>query len=211
MRRGDNVENSERTSQSDETVRGDLSPTDPAQEKQERPKAERRKTRADGKRELTEDDAPEVLGFAFPTWKKWWIITVCSASSTYTIDIHAYTSQVIFIVQVSMNFNASIYGNSVSGMTEEFHISEQAARVGQAVFLVAYAFGCELWAPWSEEYGRWIVLQLSLGLVNIWQLPVALAPNFGAVVVGRFLGGISSAGGSVTLGMVADMVCCVTN
>jgi MFS family permease len=108
-----------------------------------------------------------------------------------------------------MNFNASIYGNSVDGMTEEFHISAQAARVGQAVFLIAYAFGCELWAPWSEEYGRWIVLQLSLGLVNIWQLPVALAPNFGAVVVGRFLGGISSAGGSVTLGMVADMVCCM--
>ena len=48
-------------------------------------------------------------------------------------------------------------------------------------------------------------MQLSLGLVNLWQLPVALAPNYGAVVVGRFLGGISSAGGSVTLGMVADM------
>jgi len=105
-----------------------------------------------------------------------------------------------------MNFNASIYGNSVSGMTKEFHISEQAARVGQCVFLITYAFGCELWAPWSEEYGRWIVLQLSLGLVNLWQLPAALAPNFGAMVVARFLGGLSSAGGSVTLGMVADMV-----
>lgn len=104
-----------------------------------------------------------------------------------------------------MNFNASVYGNAVAGMTEEFGISAQAARVGQAVFLIAYAFGCELWAPWSEEYGRWIVLQLSLGLVNIWQLPCALAPNLGSMIVGRFLGGISSAGGSVTLGMVADM------
>ena len=105
-----------------------------------------------------------------------------------------------------MNLNASLYGNAVTGLTEEFGISKQAARVGQAVFLISYAFGCELWAPWSEEFGRWPIMQLSLGLVNLWQLPVALAPNYGAVVVGRFLGGISSAGGSVTLGMVADMV-----
>ena len=105
-----------------------------------------------------------------------------------------------------MNLNASLYGNAVTGLTKEFHISSQAARVGQAVFLISYAFGCELWAPWSEEFGRWPIMQLSLGFVNLWQLPVALAPNYGAVVVGRFLGGISSAGGSVTLGMIADMV-----
>lgn len=73
------------------------------------------------------------------------------------------------------------------------------------IFLVAYAFGCELWAPWSEEFGRWPIMQLSLFLVNIWQLPCALAPNFGTIIVGRFLGGFSSAGGSVTLGMTADM------
>lgn len=53
--------------------------------------------------------------------------------------------------------------------------------------------------------GRWPILQLSLFLVNIWQLPVALAPNFASIMVGRALGGLSSAGGSVTLGMIADM------
>ena len=42
-------------------------------------------------------------------------------------------------------------------------------------------------------------------LVNIFQLPVALAPNFASVMVGRALGGLSSAGGSVTLGMIADL------
>ncbi|QIW96715.1 hypothetical protein AMS68_002233 [Peltaster fructicola] len=87
----------------------------------------------------------------------------------------------------------------------EFNVSEQAARCGAMIFLVLYAFGCELWAPWSEEFGRWPIIQLSLFLVNIWQLPVALAPNFATVMVGRALGGLSSAGGSVTLGMIADM------
>lgn len=65
--------------------------------------------------------------------------------------------------------------------------------------------GCELWAPWSEELGRKPILQLSLFFVNLWQLPVALAKNFATIMVGRLLGGLSSAGGSVTLGMIADM------
>ena len=75
-------------------------------------------------------------------------------------------------------------------------------RIGQMVFLVAYAFGCELWAPWSEELGRKWVLQGSLFLVNVWQIGCALAPNFTSVIIFRGLGGLSSAGGSVTLGMV---------
>ncbi|KAI3005124.1 hypothetical protein CBS147346_4452 [Aspergillus niger] len=139
------------------------------------------------KRELTEDDCYEKLGFCFPWHKKWTILTV------------------IFVVQMSMNFNSSTYSNAVPQLSEHFHISEQAARVGQMIFLVAYAFGCELWAPWSEEYGRWPIMQLSLLFVNIWQIPCALAPNFATMVVCRGLGGISSAGGSVTLGMTADM------
>ncbi len=111
----------------------------------------------------------------------------------------------IFAVQVSMNFNTSVYPNAVTGVAEKYGVSEPAARVGQMIFLVAYAFGCEFWAPWSEEIGRWPVLQISLFLVNIWQVLAALAPNYGSLIVARFLGGLFTAGGSVTLGMVADM------
>lgn len=145
------------------------------------------KVHEDGKRELTENDCYDKLGFSFPWYKKWTILTV------------------IFTVQMSMNFNTSVYPNAVVPLSEHFQISEQAARVGQMIFLVTYAFGCELWAPWSEEFGRWPIMQLSLFLVNIWQIPCALAPNFGTIIVCRALGGLSSAGGSVTLGMTADM------
>ncbi|CAM1508619.1 Fc.00g054670.m01.CDS01 [Cosmosporella sp. VM-42] len=139
------------------------------------------------KYEITEDDCYDELGYTFPKWKKWYILTV------------------IFWVQVSMNFNTSLYSNAIPGIAEEFSVSEQAARCGAMIFLVLYAFGCELWAPWSEEFGRWPIMQASLFLVNVFQLPVALAPNFASVMVGRALGGLSSAGGSVTLGMIADM------
>lgn len=90
-------------------------------------------------------------------------------------------------------------------MSEQFGITDAMARYGQMAFLVCYAFGCELWAPFSEDLGRKWVLQGSLFLVNVFQLPCALAPNSNYIIAGRVLGGLSSAGGSVTLGMVADM------
>ncbi|KAJ5758916.1 hypothetical protein N7520_006072 [Penicillium odoratum] len=137
--------------------------------------------------ELKEWQCYDKLGYSYPWYKKWSIISV------------------IFLVQLSMNWNASFYASSITLYSKHFKISEQAARVGQMDFLIAYAFGCEFWAPFSEEFGRWPIMQTSLLLVNIWQIPCALAPNFGTIVVCRLLGGLSSAGGSVTLGMVADM------
>lgn len=141
----------------------------------------------DGRRELREKECYDKLGFSFPWRKKWMIITI------------------VFAVQVSMNFNTSVYPSAIPLISKNFGVSQQKARVSQLMFLVAYAFGCELWAPWSEEYGRWPIMQLSLFFVNIWQILGGLAPNFGSIIVARFLGGISSAGGSVTLGMTADM------
>ncbi|ROW00334.1 hypothetical protein VMCG_07327 [Cytospora schulzeri] len=139
------------------------------------------------KRELTAAECEGELAFDFPSWKKWWILTV------------------IFIVQLSMNFNGSLFGNAQTRVQEEFGVSAQVSRLGVGLFMILYAFGCELWAPWSEEVGRKPILQASLFLVNIFQLPVAIAPNFACIVAGRVLGGLASAGGSVTLGMVADM------
>lgn len=95
----------------------------------------------DGKRIITEEECEDIIGYAWPSWKKWMLLSS------------------IFAVQMSMNFNTSVYPNVVTPLSEQFGVSEQAARVGQCVFLVAYAFGCELWAPWSEEFGRWPILQ----------------------------------------------------
>lgn len=95
----------------------------------------------DGKRIITEDECKGLLGYGWPAWKKWMLLSS------------------IFLVQVSMNFNTSVFPNAVVPISEEFGVSEPAARVGQAVYLILYAFGCELWAPWSEEFGRWTVLQ----------------------------------------------------
>ncbi|KAL1954757.1 hypothetical protein VTO42DRAFT_757 [Malbranchea cinnamomea] len=154
---------------------------------QNRGKAENTKKAKSMREEIQESDNWDKLPFSFRTWKKWRILCV------------------VFLVQVSMNYNASAYANAVDGISKEFDITHAKARLGQMIFLVAYGFGCEVWAPWSEELGRRPVMQVSLFLVNAWQILCGLATNFPSILVGRALGGLSSAGGSVTLGMIADM------
>ena len=129
------------------------------------------------KKELKAKHAPEVLYFDASTSKKWTILTV------------------IFIVQISMNYNASAYGFAVEGVAEEFKSSERKARLGQALFLIAYGFGCELFAPFSETFGRVKIMQLSMLLVNLFCLMGTFAPSLRVLLAARTLAGLSSAGG----------------
>lgn len=130
---------------------------------------EKESVRSDGKRELKEHNCYEKLAYCWPRWKKWMYLAAIAG------------------VQVSMNFNTSVFPNAVKPLSKYWNISEQHARTGQMIYLVTYSIGCELWAPWSEEFGRWPILQLSMFLINIWQIPAALAPNWGTILVARGL------------------------
>ena len=129
----------------------------------------REKVLPDGRRELTEAECYDKLAYSWPSWKKWMFLSSIAS------------------IQISMNFNTSVFPNAVLPLASAFNVSQQKARIGQMIYLVLYSFGCELWAPWSEEFGRWPILQLSLFLINIWQIPAALAPNFGTIIVARGL------------------------
>ncbi|KAJ4286257.1 hypothetical protein N0V90_013291 [Kalmusia sp. IMI 367209] len=135
--------------------------------------------------QLNEVNGYEYTAYNFSTKKKWWILTV------------------VALCQTSMNFNAAIYSNAVKPLNEHYGITR--ARDGMAAFLITYAFGCEFWAPWSEEFGRWIVMQTSLFFINVWQPLAGASTSWNMVLASRVMGGFSTAGGSVTLGMVADM------
>lgn len=75
---------------------------------------------------LTEASHPGVLGYAFPSWKKWQILAV------------------VFLVQVSMNLNASLPADAQEDMMKIWGVSKAAVASVCALFLITYAFGCEL-------------------------------------------------------------------
>lgn len=102
----------------------------------------------------------------------------------------------IFAVQMSRNFNTSAYPNVVNPPTKVFHITGQAVPIRQMTFLVFCAFGCELWAPRSEEFGRVPILQISLGLVIyckylVRSLPIFEPSSYAALLVAFSLQAVS--------------------
>lgn len=74
--------------------------------------------RADGKIILHERDVYDELGYSFSTAKKWWILFV------------------VFLIQMSMNFNSSVIANALPGVQEEFGVGPYAARNLQGLFLI---------------------------------------------------------------------------
>lgn len=80
--------------------------------------AEIGEARADGKIILHERDVYDELGYSFSTAKKWWILFV------------------VFLIQMSMNFNSSVIANALPGVEEEFGVGPYAARNLQGLFLI---------------------------------------------------------------------------
>lgn len=91
-------------------------------------------------------------------------------------------------------------------MSSELHVSTEAASLVITVYLLANAAGPLLWAPLSEFYGRqWIFHFTFLGYF-IFNFLCAFAPNFGALLVGRFITGVlASSIQSNTPGLLVDI------
>lgn len=104
-----------------------------------------------------------------------------------------------------MNMNGSLYANAQVSTANFFGVSIQTTTYGNMAFLISYAFGCELWAPWSEELGRKWLMQASMALVILFTALIPVSPSFTVVLILRILTGLATAGGSLTLGVAADM------
>lgn len=78
---------------------------------------------------LKESQAPGVLGYSY-SWQKKWL-----------------NLGLLFWIQISMNFNASVVGNAAEGLKEDFHLAPYMIRLFIMNFLITYGFGCEIWSP----------------------------------------------------------------
>lgn len=89
---------------------------------------------------------------------------------------------------------------------KEFHVSAEITTLALSLYVLGFAVGPVLLAPLSEYFGRQPVYVVSWFVLFIFQLPVALAPNIGTILVCRFIGGF--AGGAPltnTGGTVSDL------
>jgi len=116
----------------------------------------------------------------------------------------------ITIVSVFLVVNATFASSSPSGclnsISEELHVSTEAAGLVITLFLLGYCAGPLFWAPLSEFYGRrWIFYFTFVGYFAF-NFLCAFTPNFGGLLVGRFLTGtFASAALSNAPGVLVDI------
>jgi multidrug resistance protein len=72
---------------------------------------------------------------------------------------------------------------------EHFHFSEEVGVLSISLFVAGYMLGPLMWGPLSESYGRRPIFIIAFTFYTGMQVGCALAPNTGAILVFRFLGG----------------------
>lgn len=111
---------------------------------------------------------------------------------------------------VLLVMNATFASSAPSGcfesIAEWFHVSEEAAGLTITLFLLGYCAGPLVFAPMSELYGRRWIFYISFSAYLAFNFLSAFAPNFGSLLVGRFLSGtFVSAALSNGPGVLADI------
>ncbi|OTA57411.1 MFS general substrate transporter [Hypoxylon sp. EC38] len=118
-----------------------------------------------------------------------WYVTVCAV-----------------LLVVNATFASSAVSGCFGSISREFGVSEEAAGLTITLFLLGYCAGPLIFAPLSEFYGRRWIFYSTFLLYIAFNFLCAFAPNFGSLLVGRFLTGtFVSAPLSNSPGVLADL------
>ncbi|KAI1867768.1 uncharacterized protein JN550_006909 [Neoarthrinium moseri] len=124
----------------------------------------------------------------WPRWKKW------------------YLSSFVSFLNVLTTWCAGAVSSGGDDIAAEFHVSSEVTVLLLSMYVLGYAVGPVMLAPLSERYGRQPVYVASWFLLFLFQLPIALAPNIGTLIVCRFIGGFAgSAPLTNTGGTISDL------
>lgn len=117
-----------------------------------------------------------------------------------------YITLVASAVVVCVAFGSSIVTGGLGLIEEQYNVSLEVAILTCSIMVCGFAVGPLLWSPLSEIIGRRPVYIISLSLYAIFNIPCALSPNIGGLLVSRFLCGVfSSSGLSLAGGTIADI------
>lgn len=95
------------------------------------------------------------------------------------------------MLTTSVYIGSSIYSAGTESVVATFGVSKVAATLGLTLFVAGYGIGPLLWSPMSEipQVGRNPVYLATLVMFVAFQVPTALASNFGMLLAFRFLTG----------------------
>ncbi|CAN8104140.1 unnamed protein product [Discula destructiva] len=111
------------------------------------------------------------------------------------------------LMSINSTMGSSIASNEISALRSVFHFPDGPQAILPATtYLVGFVLGPLVFAPLSEQYGRRPILISTLCLYIIFSMACALAPNWAAFLIFRFLSGtFASPPLSVSGGSIADV------
>lgn len=117
-----------------------------------------------------------------------------------------YITLCVVLLVVNATFASSSPSGCLESISEWFGVSTEAASLTVTLFLLGYCAGPLVFAPLSEFYGRRAIFYITFLAYIAFNFLCAFAPNFAALLVGRFLTGtFVSAQLSNAPGVLADV------
>ncbi|KUI54426.1 hypothetical protein VP1G_01706 [Cytospora mali] len=124
----------------------------------------------------------------------------------WSIARRAYITICAVLLVVNATFASSSPSGCLESISEWFDVSTEAAGLTITLFLLGYCAGPLVFAPLSEFYGRRIIFYVTFLAYIACNFLCAFAPNFGSLLVGRFLTGTFVAAPlSNSPGVMADL------
>ncbi|KAL1963943.1 hypothetical protein VTN77DRAFT_7618 [Rasamsonia byssochlamydoides] len=117
-----------------------------------------------------------------------------------------YCTMIVAFTCFVVAFCSSVITAGLDGPTKTFHVSMEVSLIQITVFVVGFGVGPMMFAPLSEMLGRRPVYAGTLLLAVIFEIPCAVAPNIGTLIVCRAIDGIAfSAPMTLVGGTLADL------
>ncbi|KAL5340684.1 major facilitator superfamily domain-containing protein [Aspergillus crustosus] len=104
------------------------------------------------------------------------------------------------------SFTSAVFSAAIGSVTDEFHISREAASLGVTLYVLGFAAGPVAWAPMSEIIGRRWPLCIGIFGSGIFTIACATAKDTQTIMLSRFFAGLFAASPiSVVPAVFADL------
>lgn len=107
---------------------------------------------------------------------------------------------------LTVSFVSSAYTGGAEGVMRDFHVNEVIFTLGLSLFVLGFALGPLLWAPFSELYGRQPIFIITFGALAAFTAGAAGSQNIATLVILRFFAGAFGSSPLVNAGgVLADL------